>query len=124
MFFVCVVAPLGTNVGCAHIPKGGEKMSRNNRLSYSRSGSSAIQSEFQQAVEPVKASCKSVTNTVETCQTWWKGGSSIRFVQLCNDVRQDIERELASWLESHQRLVNEIGNRKFAGDDSITFTRR
>jgi len=95
---------------------------RGNVLSYSSTGQAAIINEFDRAIDPIRTQLRSVMKTVESLNTWWKGGSAKDFVRACEDMCKDVESTLDNWLESHKDLVTRVGERKAQDDRSIRYT--
>ena len=95
---------------------------KNNVLSYSSDGQAAIRNEFDRAIDPIRAQLKSVMRTVESLDTWWKGGSAKDFVRACEEMCKDVESTLDNWLDGHKDLVARVGERKARDDRSIRYT--
>lgn len=90
-----------------------------NRLEFSRAGSTAIQTEFSNALAPMDTTFKNLQTEVETLREWWKGESADAFLKLFEDVRLEIEGEFKKWLESNQELMRQIEKIKFNGEGAL-----
>ena len=83
------------------------------QILFSRDGSAAIQTEFNNAIQPIAEEFKSAQNTVDGLHEWWKGDTADAFVEKFADTKQKVNNELNSWLEENVADMKRIETAKY-----------
>ncbi|MCL2664644.1 MAG: hypothetical protein FWE82_03450 [Defluviitaleaceae bacterium] len=67
-----------------------------------------LRSQIKNKINDVDSTLNTIENTVESCRSWWTGGSEEGFIENFKNTKKKIRKGLDDWLKEYDKLMKEV----------------